>query len=241
MSGRKRNHESAFKPPKKRKIIERQTIKRSARKGLKKNRDMKTDEFARLIDIYVLEMTRCFILGTLNIHYDTNDRFKNDTEKEIEKFYSQFVNKNFFRNWFFGVKFIEHAFNDARKSGYTLCYGVWYYCQKYGVRAPLIESFGNVVEYAAQMFYTNYKNNICMHARSRIRKFFTHQNKSKAHIDDTIDYLFKENSDCVPDLDLMWELEHTLRPIRFGDGKGYFFAMKENWFKYVPIFLNLQR
>ncbi|XP_031616702.1 uncharacterized protein LOC116336741 [Contarinia nasturtii] len=186
-------------------------------------------------------MTRCYILGALNLHYFTSDHFKRSTDEQIEAFYTQFVDNFFFRDWFYGVQFIEHAFNDARESGYRLCYGIWYYCQKYGVRAPVIGGFGNVVEYAVQMFYTNYKNNICMHAHSRIRKFFTHQNASKAQIDDTMDFLFKQNSNCVPDLDLMWELENTLKPIRFDDGKGYFFAMESNWFKYIPIFLNLQQ
>ncbi|XP_031639285.1 uncharacterized protein LOC116351337 [Contarinia nasturtii] len=56
-------------------------------------------------------------------------------------------------------------------------------------------------------------------------------------------YLFKKKSERVPDPYLIEILKNELHPIRFGDGRAYFFTMTTagNWFKYVPIFLHLQR
>lgn len=137
MGDRNRNHDSAFKPRKRIFVREEQTIKRSCRKSLKSDPATNTAKFAKLIDEYVMETTRCYILGALNLHCFTSYHFQTDTDEQIESFYSQFVDTNFFLDWFRGMKFVESERDDVKKCGYRVSYGIWYYCGGGNVRYGL--------------------------------------------------------------------------------------------------------
>lgn len=242
--GAKKRKKTATDPPppplpqKKKKI----TISNTGCIKMSLRRACKDPELTKKIGEWSIEMTKCSKLATLNIHCELNQILQSGDNSAIDKFFGQFVDKNFFVDYFRGTQMIGV---NPQYSGYTLNEKVRQLCLKYLIEAPVIGSFGNVVEYAAQKQWTNMQTNICYHAKSRIKKFIViHQhlfNLDKTAINDTLHYLFYSTSEKLPDPRIITAIEEKLRPVNFGSGKGYFYGIQSKWFQYVPLFWRLQR
>lgn len=205
----------------------------SLRRALKKPN---SESLTKIITSRVLEMTRCIKLATLNIHCYLSNFLRTKTDEEIDAYFGRFTDKNLFNDFFFGVCWTE-------RSGYELYPEIKTLCDRYGVRAPKIaENTGNLVNYASQTYFTNFKNNIWQHAYQRLKRFFSMHTCDKDMIYDTLHFLFNTDSDKIPNENLIEAIRIQLKPMRFGNGKGYFHGMNSSkWFKYVPVYMRLQK
>lgn len=111
-----------------------------------------------------------------------------------------------------------------------------------GIHPLKMSSFGNVLEYAKQLFHTNFKTSISEHARSRLHHLFKYVTTDKARIKSTLhrcgDHLTFTLSDAVPDPLLLDVIRDVMGPIDFnGNVRGYFakFRIKDDktWLRYV--------
>lgn len=89
------------------------------------------------------------------------------------------------------------------------------------VESPQVEGLANIFIEASKMYYTNFCNNIWMHAKGRMRKFFLivawaqqqqHQQQiTKAQIEQTLRFLFYTQGDNVaPNQDLLDAFKNQL-------------------------------
>lgn len=68
--------------------------------------------------------------------------------------------------------------------------------QQYGLRTYDEKNKGNILIYAAEMFETNFMNNIKMHAKSHVRRFLNHLfPRQKIEVENTIYFLFYGESE----------------------------------------------
>lgn len=239
MNGRRKKCNPAeAQPRKKKKIREYQTIKMSLNRGLRS--EIVNDPFKNAIENRVLIMTKCIILAALNIHCFLSHLLATESDDVVTEYFTQIIDKNFFKDFYRGVTWIGQDDEAIRNSGFKLHLPISHMCRRYNVTAPDLTGFGNIVQYAFQMYYTNFYNNIWMHARSRMKKFCKAHQNDKEIVKDTLHYLFYTTSDRTPDPNIIERIRTELRPIGFGDGKGYFFGMEKKWFKYVPLFMRLQ-
>lgn len=241
-------------PPKKKakekwiKITEIAVIKKSLKSALKqpyaddserqiktKESDRNKSELRNEIERIVIEMTKIMKGGSLNVHVSLNRLFHTGTRKEIEDEFKKHVDRNFFDDYFRGMTML-----DGTRDGYILDPKVRELCEKYAIEAPQIESIGNMFNFSSQKYRTNFMNNICVHAYSRIRKYFYSKIRSKKRVYDTLHFLFHHDSEKTPDETLI-EALIQLRPINFNNnGAGYFNDMEKKWYQYVPLFMELQ-
>ena len=182
----------------------------------------------------VIEITKMLKAGSLNVHVSLYSLFQNGTRAEIEAEFTKHVNKDFFTDYFRGLTMIR---GDV--DGYILNDTVRRLCLQYEIDPPDIGGLGNIVNFACQKYCVNFMNSICVHAYTRIRKYFLSKTRSKTRVYDTLHYLFHVESEKEPDPDLIEALVQ-LRPIKFGDGAGYFCDMQKKWYQYVPLFMELQ-
>lgn len=116
----------------------------------------------------------------------------------------------------------------------------------------------NSFKHQYQQYCVNFRNNIVIHAKSRVRKFLQHVKKTqnpvprncrpaqrKEHlkqnqvaVNQTIGFLFYGKVEHDPDL--LREFETVTRP-NTDNPCGLFEDLNKNWFKMVPIFFRLQR
>lgn len=230
------------------KLSETAVIKRSLKAALKQPYDVSVDlksqvpESERMfsplreeIQRIVLEMTKLLKAGSLNIHVSLYDLFQNGTRNAIETEFKQYVNKDFFSDYFRGITMIH-----GEVEGYKLHETVKRLCLQFEINPPNIVGLGNIVNYACQKYCVNFMNNICTHAYTRIRKFFYAQIRSKKKVYDTLHFLFNSTSEKTPDPTLM-EAFIQLRPINFDRHRaGYFDNIQSKWYQYVPLFMSLQ-
>ena len=189
---------------------------------------------------YSIEMTKCLKIGSLNLHVASYELHKNGTQEEIKQHFNDpkaVTSDCYFFDYFRGAQMI-----DDTVTGYILHPIIKQFCQAYGVTNPDIVGIGNAFNFPVQKYYTNYKNSVCVHAYNRIRKFFYSRTQSKKRIYDTLHYLFHRNSAKTPDQTLVNAIKSELHPIDFeGNESGYFAFMEDKWYRYVPMFMHLQR
>lgn len=218
---------------KKQKVVETTTIKRSLR-GVTKSL-----AFQALITKNVISITKFLKLGSLNVLCFYNNLVQNGTDDEINNFFRQKVDKNFFDDYFRGMD--RDSIASPNANGFKLFPAIRTLCQKYEVNAPSTTGLTNSLKFGMQQFYTCFENNMWMHAYSRMKRFLLHINSDRKKVHSTLEHLFKEKSSCKPDQDLLDAIVAILRPIDWTGGKGYFFGMKSNWHKFIPLFIRLQR
>lgn len=192
----------AARPRKKRKCSSTQTIKMSLRRGLK---DENKDKIREIITTRVLEMTKCSKLAALNVHCHFNHLLRTKSDVEIHTYFDRVIDRNFFDDFYRGVTLAGHNELDIENSGYILYLPISRMCQTYGVRAPNIEGFGNIVNFASQMFSTNFKNNIWMHAKTRIKRICYAHSRDKQAVNATMHYLFFKKSRKRPNENILME------------------------------------
>ena len=246
---RKAKNTATVEPPAKKVVVnlsETAVIKRSLKAALKQPYSEHADltlpesqrEFSQLrqeIQRIVIEITKTLKAGSLNIHVHLSDLFQNGTRQAIETEFNQNIDKNYFNDFFRGLSMIH-----GNVIGYKLHETVRRMCLEYAINPPDIDGICNIVNFASQKYYVNFKNNICVHAYTRIRKFFYSKCRSKQRVYNTLHYLFHQNSEKAADPELI-EALRELQPIgNFGDGAGYFFEMEKKWYRYVPLFMQLQ-
>lgn len=237
---KKRNCDAVPRPPKKKKVHQVQCIKMSLRKGLKCDDQHVKAKITTAIEHRVLTMTKCFILAALNIHCFLSDLIAMENDDKVTAYFTQVIDKNFFKDFFRGTTWIGQDDSTIRNSGFNLHLPINHMCRRYGITAPDLTGFGNIVQYMFQMYFTNFKNNIWMHGYSRMNRFCkAHQHQAKL-VKDTMHYLFKKNSNKMPDPHIIAQIQTCLRPIKFGDGRGYFVDIEASWWKFVPLFMRLQ-
>lgn len=216
------------------KVSEDAVIKRSLRKSCKDDDGKLRQEIERI----VIEMTRTLKAGSLNLHVSLYHLFNTGTRNQIETEFKTHVGKNdqFFSDYFRGLQMINDEY-----TGYILNPTVKRLCLEYEISPPKIQGIGNVYNYSIKKYHINFMNNICIHAYNRIRKFFYARTRCKKRIYDTLHYLFHTTSGKTPDMALINAIKWELQPIDFGNGLGYFFGMDSKWYRYVPMFMALQK
>lgn len=191
-----------------------------------------TEEFRISISFFVLEMTRCLILGTLNIYFWFYERFYRMTEKQLKDL--------------FGVDISVHLSTKLKKMP-KIADTFWVQefmsiAKKFKVRAPNIIRMANNFNYFPRMYFTYFQNNMCVLAYKQIRMFCSHQKQKvgKKAIHDTMHYLFYTTSEKIQDPGLLHQIRTQFRPIKLWNENGYIFGMESKWFKFVPMFMHSQ-
>lgn len=241
--GKRKKKAVAKEPPPKKvktevfKISELAVIKRSLKNSLRGSEN----EIVSLrdeIERNVIEMTKTLKAGCTNLHVSLYSLYNTGTRQEIEKEFKECIGKNdqFFSDYFRGLLMI-----DGMYAGYKLHPTVKRLCNEYAVNPPHINGIGNMYNYCIKKYHVNFMNSICVHAYNRIRKFCYTKTRSKKRVYDTLHYLFHYQSEKIPDAALLEAIEHELKPIDFGDGAGYFTNMESRWYRYVPMFMELQK
>lgn len=213
--------------------------------------------FKRELETRVIEMTKCMKLGSLNVHCSLMHEMHNNAAQPnlICRFFDVPLNKHSFNHYFRGVQHLRDPAQRAR-SGYELYEDLERWAVRHHVAAPQVEGYGNVFSDATSMYYTNFCNNIWMHAKSRMRKFFymafwpdQQQRPTKPEVEQTLRYLFYDDVaiNAQPSQRMLDAFQdQLLTPNGYGQPRrgyrGYFWNMKTdaNWFKFVPIFMRLQ-
>lgn len=228
-------------PPVKKKVLklcEPSTIKRSLKATINKNLEQIVSERLRQeIGRIVIEMTKVLKGGCTNLHVSLFHLFNTGTRREIEVEFKKHMDSNhlFFSDYFRGLSMIR-----GEREGYILNPTVQRLCVQYAIDPPDIEGIGNMYNFSIKKYHVNFMNNICTHAYTRMRKFFYAQSRNKKRIYDTLHYLFHTTSEKRPDPVLI-ESVRDLQPIDFGNGRGYFFAIEKHWYRFVPMFMAIQR
>lgn len=245
------------KTPKKMKLqTDIRAIKMSFKRAFRIKRDKKqhTDpEHARVhaeIEKWVIVMTKFAKLGSLHVHFEFMRIMATKTPEEIVDYFDRSANRNFFTPFFRATQLIGMTDDQIQANGnishLVLNPAFKQMCERKGIAAPVIAGYSSVINYATQLYHTNSKNNIWMHARSRMKWFCQYFTNNKTTINNTLHYLFFVTSDKVPDRTIVDAIRHVLQPIDFHrGGRGYFarFKMEDDdlWLRYVPLFIRLQR
>lgn len=128
----------------------------------------------------------------------------------------------------------------------------------FGVEMCNNNHLDNSFKHQYQQFHINFRNNIVIHAKKRVRKFLQHVKRiqspvprnfspaqKKEHlkqnqmaVNQTIGFLFYGNVDH--DMNLLREFENVTRP-NTENLCGLFEDMRKDWFKMLPVFFRLQR
>lgn len=90
----------------------------------------------------------------------------------------------------------------------------------------------------AKKYRTIFINNIWMHAYPRLKRFLKHFSKDNKKIYQTLESIFREDSEHVGDEYLLGKLEVWLD---YDPSKHQFSEIKYNYYKFVDIFYNLQK
>lgn len=203
----------------------------------------KSEVLKNVITSRVCITTKCIKLAALNIHCTLSDIVQNQTDHQINEYFGQYVDRNFFDDFFRGIEWIGRDPVEVENSGYILHRRINSLCQNYNVTPVTIRSFSNIINYASQTYHTNFKNNIWMHAKSRIKMFCKAHNRNKKIVNDTVHYLFYTNSTKIPNAQIINAIRRDLRPNQFNidNEKGYFMNINSSkWFTFVPMFMRLQ-
>lgn len=97
---------------------------------------------------------------------------------------------------------------------------------------------GNTIVFMATQYETGFHNNLWMHARSRLKKFFMFFEEDKDIINTTLNAILYRNSDDVPDEVL---IGHMILFLDYDEENLYDIEDKRYYFKYVKLFYQLQR
>lgn len=239
------------------------SIKCALKKWLKSNENR--DRIVAAIRENSVKCTRIARLASLLIHFvfnsimDQNDDVINqffnvtdncgknsDSEKIINGyFYSVLGNRNYSPEYpmqQYGRAFLEMM-------------------NRFGIEPPDNDYMDNTFKHQYQQFHTNFKNNICMHARKRIADLFKrikyqqspvpqnisvmkkkeHRKANNTAVYHTIRFLFDGTTTEI-DWALINEFERILRPgCSMQNLCGLFDDLQHDWFKMLPLFFRLQR
>lgn len=119
----------------------------------------------------------------------------NAAPDRIRQFFNIRLNKHSFDPYFRGVQHLHDVNLNPR---YRLYAPLQAWAAANNVDAPDVQGFGNVFTDATSVYYTNFRNNIWMHAKSRMRKFFhmafwhpqQQQRPTKQQVEQTLRFLF---------------------------------------------------
>lgn len=96
----------------------------------------------------------------------------------------------------------------------------------------------NIFIEKANLFETNFHNNLFIHAYKRIRRFLYNFCSDKVVVYQTLDTLFTKNSKYKPNYGLIDVMKNELTY----DGLGFFeLTNKQKYIKYIKFFYNLQK
>lgn len=161
----------------------------------------------------------------------------------IDAEFNQTPNKHHFQNYFRAL-FKEHVstgkYGEKRNAEFLRL------IQQHNIQLPSMEklSGSNTFKDPTDLYFTIFQTNICYHAYRRMKAFCLHitENNDWPRARDTLDFLFKEDSDKVPDPHIITAIQQHLQPINFADGgRAYFYEKHINWYRYMPLFFRLQR
>lgn len=114
-----------------------------------------------------------------------------------------------------------------------------------GVERPMNRFFGNSMKYLINEHITNCENNIRLHYRSRLKKFFKiiRPRAVPKNVHDTITYMVSEKSKVQPDMALIDAIPY-LRELNLPNfDRGFFnqILYGEKWFRSILIFTEIQK
>lgn len=117
---------------------------------------------------------------------------------------------------------------------------------EYKVQWPVCRLLSNITKYLIDVARVNFENNIKLHAKKRIKLFFTicDIEANQNEIESTIKFMFESNSDCEPKYELINAIPNIgeLQALNIDITQRDFFGklLAFNWFKTVFIFVAIQ-
>lgn len=218
------------------------TVKCGARKIFKgHHRDVIIDQISQMS----IEATKICCLASLLTLYYIN---------EMTNRWNHMPNRFFAPDHTFADKaidVIERCFRMVIKTGRDEHTNDFFDAELFAhnIKKPKAAFFGNVLRYLWEQYTTNLMNNIKVHAKKRLQKFFrtfkfTENNEEQvtdAEIDTTVKFLFNAASRGNPNAFLLNELR-AIWPNHPIFVRGFLDEMvKSHWFQTIPIFINIQR
>lgn len=183
------------------------------------------DQFIKIFSERSLLTTEFCFLASLNIIEQLNTAIDNNDLSIFNKSPSDFVRDSFY------AVLVGYKCSD-RFEGYLT---------EFEIRKPNNDCFKNSFKYTYGLYETNFRNNIVMHAKSRVKKYFkTIDNIEPRDIEATVTFLFRRNANNLNKNDRLLD---ELNNIGFAHREQNSFAemIEENWFQSVPIFMKMQR
>lgn len=184
------------------------------------------DNIKRAIDDRVLCATRFVGLGSLYTFYTLY--------KTIENREFVFFKKN-------PLDVIKKCFNSFLPSAqvHNLEQEFQQFIVRYNVRWPNCRLLSNITKYLIDGYRVNFENNIKLHARKRIKLFFgiCGVPATRDEIDDTLKFMFDEDSDSNPKNDLINAIPNIdilRREFRVDTTKRFFFREADT----IPMVFN---
>lgn len=126
---------------------------------------------------------------------------------------------------------------------------------QYGIPFENTALMSNIFKYVTQRYEINFKNNIVVHAKVRLRVLIKLKmiqrngglpdaNMTKT-INNTLNFMFNPKSKCSKDDDLinfvLWYIPNDI-DVGNSENRGFMsLCIKQHWFQFVPIFMRIQR
>lgn len=182
-----------------------------------------------LLNKKVIETSLWTIEAGLYIHYCLYQLLASGNEEAINNEFNQDLQPNdkYFLKYFMSLCAKRAPKCDPPTATYAAIKNIPGHNRQY---------VGNIINHAATIFKSNFKNNVVIHTKTHVRRFLQHMypgKKNKVNIKRTIDHLFNDET-LSPDKSMKKTVERVLQRSRFH-------AIDDTWYNIVPALWRLQR
>lgn len=176
-----------------------------------------------------IRATKICVLSSLLILYKINSESDNNNIRFFTTENIQSVVHDSFYSVLYEHNDLPHEFNN--------------YIRYYRIQKPSNSFFGNIFKYLIEQYVINFENNIKIHAKTRLKKYFKISNieATAQEIDHTISFMFNSFSVVEPRLDLINSIPN-IQDLNTDFTRGFFSRLVHfNTFRAVFIFVKIQR